>query len=134
MEWMEPNSCGGLFPLGICFLLPLIIVGFWICIIELIGLWFLFVKAGEPGWAAIIPVYNYLIAIKIAGKQWWFLLLMLIPVVNLVIYIMILHGLSKNFGKGAWFTVGLFFFRFIFIPILGFGKAQYVGDKSSFDA
>jgi hypothetical protein len=54
--------------------------------------------------------------------------------VNLVIYIIILHGLSKSFGKGVGFTVGLFFFRFIFIPILGFGSAVYSGDKSNFDA
>jgi hypothetical protein len=59
---------------------------------------------------------------------------MLIPVVNLVIYIIILNGLAKNFGKGTGFTVGLFFFRFIFIPILGFGNAVYIGDKSNFDA
>jgi hypothetical protein len=59
---------------------------------------------------------------------------MLIPVVNLVIYIIILNGLAKNFGKGAGFTVGLFFFRFVFIPILGFGNAVYIGDKSNFDA
>ena len=131
---MEPNGCGGLFPLFACFIIPLFIFGLWMCIIELAGLWFMFVKAGEPGWAAIIPVYNYLIAIKIAGKPWWFLLLMLIPVVNLVIYIIILHGISKNFGKNGWYTAGLFFFRFIFIPILGFGKAQYKGDKSAFDA
>jgi len=114
-------------------IIPLLIVGLWMCLIELVGLWFMFIKAGEPGWAAIIPVYNYLIAIKIAGKPWWFLLLMLIPLVNLIVYILILHGLSKNFGKGGWFTAGLFFFRFIFIPILGFGKSQYAGDKSAFD-
>ena len=134
MECIEPNCCGGMFPLIAFFLIPLFIFGLWMCIIELAGLWFMFVKADEPGWAAIIPVYNCLIAIKIAGKPWWFFLLMLIPLVNLVIYIIILHGLSKNFGKTGGFTLGLFFFRFIFIPILGFGKAQYVGDKSAFDA
>jgi hypothetical protein len=117
-----------------CIFIPLFIIGLWFMIIEMAGLWFMFVKAGEPGWAAIIPVYNYLIGIKIAGKPWWFILLLLIPVVNLVVYIIILHGISKNFGKNAWFTVGLFFLRFIFIPILGFGKAQYNGDKSKFIA
>ena len=59
---------------------------------------------------------------------------MLIPVVNLVIYIITLDGLSKSFGKGTGFTVGLFFFRFIFIPVLGFGNAVYSGDKSNFGA
>jgi hypothetical protein len=121
-------------PFIVALIVPIIIFGIICLVIEIVGAWHMFEKAGEPGWAAIIPVYNYLIAIKIAGKQWWYILLMLIPVVNLVVYIMILDGLSKNFGKGTGFTVGLFFFRFIFIPILGFGKAVYTGDKSKFDA
>ncbi|MCX6266253.1 MAG: DUF5684 domain-containing protein [Bacteroidetes bacterium] len=121
-------------PFLVAMIIPIIIFAIMVGVIEVVGAWFMFQKAGEPGWAAIIPIYNYLIAIKIAGKQWWYLLLMLIPVVNLVIYIIILNGLAKNFGKGTGFTVGLFFFRFIFIPILGFGKAVYSGDKSNFDA
>ena len=115
-------------------ILPIIIIATCVTVVEIVGLWFVFQKAGEPGWAAIIPIYNYLIGIKIAGKPWWYILLMLIPVVNLVIYIIILNGISKNFGKGPGFTVGLFFLRFIFIPILGFGDAKYIGDKSGFGA
>ncbi|MBN1198078.1 MAG: signal peptidase I [Bacteroidales bacterium] len=110
----------------------MIIIGISIAILEIVALWFVLEKAGEPGWAAIIPIYNYLMVIKIAGKPWWFILLMLIPIVNLVIYIIILNGLSKNFGKDEGFTVGLFFLRFIFLPILGFGQSKYVGDKSNF--
>lgn len=118
--------------LGIAILIPLIIIGVSIAVLEIVALWFVLEKAGEPGWAAIIPIYNYLMVIKIAGKPWWFILMMLIPIVNIVIYIIILNGLSKSFGKDEAFTVGLFFLRFIFLPILGFGKAQYSGDKSNF--
>jgi hypothetical protein len=121
-------------PFIVALIVPIIIFAIMVTVIEVVGAWFMFEKAGEPGWAAIIPIYNYLIAIKIAGKQWWYLLLMLIPLVNLVVYIIVLNGLAKNFGKGTGFTVGLFFFRFIFIPILGFGNAVYSGDKSHFDA
>ena len=131
MEFVD--SCP-FWPFLVALIIPIIIFAVMVTVIEIVGAWFMFEKAGEPGWAAIIPIYNYLIAIKIAGKQWWYLLLMLIPVVNLVIYIIILNGLAKNFGKGTGFTVGLFFFRFIFIPILGFGNAVYSGDKSNFDA
>jgi len=131
MEVMD--SCSW-WPLLVAIIVPIIIFAICTAVIEIVGLWFMFVKAGEPGWAAIIPIYNYLIAIKIAGKPWWYLLLLLIPIVNLIFYIIILHGLSKSFGKGAGFTVGLFFLRFIFIPILGFGKSVYVGDKSKFGA
>lgn len=128
------HSTLGLAALAMMVIVPIIIFAISCLVLEVIALWFLFEKAAEPGWAAIIPIYNYLIAIKIAGKPWWWLLLMLIPIANLVFYIMILNGLSKNFGKGAGFTVGLFFLRFIFLPILGFGKSTYSGDKSKFNA
>jgi hypothetical protein len=131
MEFVD--SCP-FWPLLLALIIPILIFGFLTLIIEIVGAWFMFEKAGEPGWAAIIPIYNLLIGIKIAGKPWWFLLLMLIPVVNIVIYIVTLDGLSKSFGKGTGFTIGLFFLRFIFIPILGFGKSVYTGDKSNFGA
>jgi hypothetical protein len=118
--------------LGLAIIVPIIIICISILILEIVALWFVLEKAGEPGWAAIVPIYNYLMVIKIAGKPWWFILIMLIPIVNIVIYIIILNGLSKSFGKDEAFTVGLFFLRFIFLPILGFGKSAYVGDKSNF--
>ena len=82
-------------------LIPIIIFSIVATVIEIIGLWFVFEKAGEPGWAAIIPIYNLLITIKIAGKPWWWLLLGLIPLVNLIFYILVLDGLSKSFGKSS---------------------------------
>lgn len=118
--------------LALAVLIPIIIIGISVFILEVVALWFVLEKAGEPGWAAIIPIYNYLMVIKIAGKPWWFILMMLIPLVNIVICIIILNGLSKSFGKDEAFTVGLVFLHFIFLPILGFGKAQYSGDKSNF--
>lgn len=121
-------------PFLVALVIPILIFGITATIIEVVGAWLMFEKAGEPGWAAIIPIYNYLIVIKIAGKPWWYLLLLLIPIVNIVIIIITLDGLAKSFGKGTGFTVGLFFLRFIYIPILGFGKAVYSGDKSKFDA
>ena len=131
---MEQFTTLPFWPVLVAILVPLIIFGLMVAVIEIVGAWFMFEKAGEPGWAAIIPVYNLLIGIKIAGKPWWYILLMMIPVVNLVILIITLDGLSKSFGKSSGFTVGLFFLRWIFIPILGFGKAVYVGDKSNFGA
>ena len=118
--------------MGVAAMIPILIMGFSIMVLEIVALWFVLEKAGEPGWAAIIPIYNYLMVIKIAGKPWWFFLLMFIPIANIVIYIIILNGLSKSFGKDEGFTVGLFFLRFIFLPILGFGKSEYSGDKSNF--
>lgn len=135
-EYLQPGMtcCHPMTMMFAFVFIPLIIIALNAIIIRYVALWFVFTKAGEPGWAAIIPVYNLLIIIKIAGKQWWYILLFLIPVVNIVIWIMILHGISKGFGKGGWFTVGLFFFKVIFWAILGFGGAQYIGSKEKFNA
>ncbi|MBA4384021.1 MAG: signal peptidase I [Anaerolinea sp.] len=88
-------------------------------------MWKIYVKAGKPGWAAIVPIYNILVQLEIVGRPWWYLLLLLVPVVNIVIGIMILFDLAKVFGKGTGFGFGLLFLSFIFIPILAFGDAQY---------
>jgi hypothetical protein len=87
--------------------------------------WVLFVKAGQPGWAVLIPIYNIIVFLNVAGKPWWWLFLFIIPIVNLVMGIIAVNGVSKNFGKDAGFTVGLIFLGFIFFPILAFGSAQY---------
>jgi len=130
MEAVEPTA--GWLALGLAILIPFIIIGLAVAVLEIVAIWFVFVKAGEPGWAVLIPIYNYLVMIKIAGKPWWFILLMLIPVVNIVIAVLVLHGISTNFGKDAGFTIGLIFLGFIFFPILGFDKSQFTGDKSAF--
>jgi Family of unknown function (DUF5684) len=105
----------------------LIVVYVVIVVLEIAAGWKIFVKAGEPGWAVIIPIYNVIVFLRIVGRPWWWLLLFLIPLVNLVLEIIALHDLSKSFGKGGGFTVGLLFLGFIFYPILGFGSATYRG-------
>ncbi len=90
-------------------------------------MWRIFEKAGKPGWAAIIPIYNYLVQLEILGRPWWWLLLLLVPVVNIVIAIIIVFDLAKVFGKSTGFGFGLLFLSFIFIPILAFGDARYLG-------
>jgi hypothetical protein len=94
-------------------------------IVAIIGLWKLFVKAGEPGWGAIVPIYNSCLIFKLGGKPMWWILLLFIPVVNIVIYILAMIGLSKNFGRGGGTAAGLIFLPTIFMLILGFGSAEY---------
>src|SRR4030043_125096 len=91
----------------------------------IVAAWKVFVKAGQPGWACIIPFYNYYILLKIASKPGWWLILLFIPLVNIVILFLMCLGIAQNFGKGTGFAVGLFFLGFIFSPILAFGSAQY---------
>ena len=87
----------------------------------------LFVKAGKPGWAAIVPIYNIIVLLEVVGKPLWWIVLLLIPIVNIVIFILISIQLAKAFGKDTGYGIGLFLIPFVFYPLLGFGSAQYVG-------
>jgi len=95
------------------------------------GAWKTFEKAGQPGWAAIIPIYNAWVLCKIVGKPVLWFILCLIPFVNIVIGILLLIELAKSFGKGPGFGVGLALLGFVFFPMLGFGDAQYQGPASA---
>jgi hypothetical protein len=95
------------------------------------AMWKVFSKAGQPGWASIIPIYNIYIMCKVAGRPGWWVLLMFIPFVNFIIAIILTIDIAKNFGKGVGFGIGLIFLPFIFLPILGFGSAQYQGGAAS---
>jgi hypothetical protein len=95
--------------------------------IAVIPIWVIFTKAGEAGWQALIPIWNTLVMLKIAGKPMWWILLFLIPIVNIVFIILMLHGLSVSFGHGAGFTVGLVFLSLIFYYILAFDSSRYQG-------
>lgn len=102
-----------------------------------VAMWKVFVKAGQPGWAAIIPIYNIYIMTKIGGKPGYWTLLCFIPILNLIILIWLYNMVSKSFGKDEGFTAGLVFLGFIFWPILGFGSAKYLGpfgDPAAFAA
>lgn len=111
-----------------------IIIYLAILIFMIATMWKIFTKAGQPGWACIIPIYNLVIMLKIAGKPvWWIAIILLVPIVNYVFLIMMLHGISKNFGHGAGFTVGMIFLGIIFFPILAFGDSKYLGATASTD-
>ena len=94
-------------------------------LLGIVTMWKIFTKAGEPGWAAIIPIYNFIVLLKIAGKPAWWIILMLIPFVNIVILAIVCISLAKNFGKSAGYGWGLFLLGFIFGPMLAFGDARY---------
>ncbi len=96
-----------------------------VIVLTIAGLWKIFSKAGQPGWAAIVPIYNIIVMLEVVGKPIWWILLFLIPVANLVVGIIVAIELAKKFGKGAGFAIGLILLPFIFYPMLGFGKATY---------
>ena len=103
------------------------IVELALLVLIIAALWRIFTKAGQPGWAALIPFYNLYVLLQVAGKPGWWLILMLIPLVNLVILIITLSALATKFGKGVGFTIGLILLPIVFYPILGFGGAKYQG-------
>ena|SRR3989442_825464 len=107
---------------------------FWIVYAAVIlfiiaAMWKVFSKAGQPGWAAIIPIYNWIVWCKIVGRPaWWVLLLLLcFPIFFIILSI----DLAKSFGKGGGFAAGLILLPFIFFPILGFGSVQYQGPSAA---
>jgi hypothetical protein len=102
---------------------------FWLAftILMIAACWKIYTKAGHPGWAAIIPIYNLYIWCKIVGRPGWWIILMFIPFVNFIIGIILCIDLAKSFGKGVGFGIGLLLLGIIFFPILGFGSAQYQG-------
>lgn len=96
----------------------------------LAGLWKTFEKAGKPGWAAIVPIYNMVVLLEIAGKPVWWVILLFIPFVNFIMIFIIMIAFAKSFGKGAGFGIACVFIGFILIPVLGFGNAKYIGPQA----
>ena len=107
---------------------------FWlaIAVIAIVATWKIFTKAQKPGWAAIVPIYNIIVMLEVIGRPLWWILLFLIPLVNIIVGIVIAIDLAKSFGKDALFgVVALWLFSIIGYLILGFGSAQYVGPAAS---
>ena len=99
----------------------------WLAILILMiaAMWKVFEKAGKPGWAAIVPIYNLVVLCEIAGKPAWWVILLLIPLVNIVVAIIVVLAVAKNFGKSAGFGIGLLLLGPIFYPMLAWGDARY---------
>jgi len=90
------------------------------------GLWKMFEKAGEPGWAAIVPFYNIYVMLKVAGRPAWWLILFFVPFVSIIFAIIVALDLAKVFGQSAVFGFVLnFLLMGLGYIILGFGSAQY---------
>ncbi|MCQ4794473.1 DUF5684 domain-containing protein [Anaerofustis stercorihominis] len=99
---------------------------FIITVLLIIAWWRIFEKAGEAGWKALIPLYNTYILYKISMGSGWYFILLMIPFVNIAVYILMCMGLARSFGKGIGFTLGLIFLSNIFMLILGYGSSEYL--------
>lgn len=108
----------------------LIILG--ICVLQIVASWRLFEKAGEPGWASIVPFYNTYVLFRITYGSGWKMFLLLVPFLNYVVEIAYLVRLAQVFGKGVGFRVLTVFFAPITMLIMAFGDASYEGPVDSF--
>ena len=101
----------------------------WLIVIVLLiaGMWKMYEKAGKPGWASIIPIYNIWVLLEIVGREGWWIILFFIPFVNFVAWVIVSLDLAKSFGKGIGYAIGLIIFPYIFYLLLGFGDAVYEG-------
>jgi hypothetical protein len=115
---------GGLLALGG----TMMIVCLVIAVVFIAGLWKVFAKSGQPGWACLIPFYNGYVLLKIAGRPGWWLILFLIPLVNIVIALLVAIDIAKSFGQSTVFgVVLLFLLGGVGYLILGFGNYRYLG-------
>ena len=104
---------------------------FWVLsmalsILMIISLWKIFKKAGKPGWASIIPIYNIYIMCEIAEKEWWYVLLSCVPFANIYAMVVLYNGMAKRFGKSGGFVAGMILLPVIFFPMLAFGKDEAI--------
>ena len=104
-----------------------LLVWLFLVVLMIASMWKIFSKAGQPGWAAIVPIYNIVVILEIVRKPIWWILFLIIPFVNMVVALVLIYQLAKVFGKGIGFTLGLIFLQIIFYPILAFGNSTYLG-------
>jgi len=123
----EDISHGGGGVIGALFGGVFMLVWLVVLVAVIAGMWKMFVKAGKPGWAAIVPLYNLIVLLEIVGRPIWWIVLFFLPCVNFVAGIMVSIDLAKAFGKDTLYGIGIALLGFIFIPMLGFGDARYVG-------
>lgn len=102
-----------------------------IVVVVLAGYWRVFAKAGRPGWACLIPIYNVVTLLHITGRSGWWILGMCVPLLNLFVVIRLVFELAGAFGRGIGFGIGLLLLSPIFVPVLGFGGSQYVGRSAA---
>jgi hypothetical protein len=122
---LQDNTSTGISPAGAAMGMGMMLVWCVVVLILIISMWKIFTKAGKPGWAAIVPIYNLIVMLEIACKPIWWFILMLIPLVNIIVIIIVLIEIAKRFGKGVGFAIGMLILPFIFYPLLAFGDSNY---------
>jgi len=108
------------------FPIPIVLITIAFSVFMIAAMWQIFIKAGQPGWGAIIPIYNTYLMLLIADKPGWWLILYLIPGVSFIVNIIVFFAVAEKFGKTGGFALGMILLSVVFMPILGFGSAKYM--------
>lgn len=127
-------NLGGGEIIGAVLVLLMVLIGLAFVVFMFVSIWRLYAKAGRPGWAIFIPVYNFVEFFHVAWGSGAYFLFMLFPGVNVLVAILTIQKLSESFGHGIWYTLGLFFFPWIFIPVLAFGKSKHIRYQAETEA
>lgn len=100
-------------------------LAFVLWVVTIVGKAMVFKKAGQPSWAAIVPIYNRYVTVKIVNRPGWWTVLFYLPLIQLVVAILVSLDLARAFGKTEGYGVGLALLPVVFYPMLGFGQAQF---------
>ena len=92
-----------------------------IVIVMIASGWKLYVKAGKPGWAVIIPIYNIIVLLEIVKRPIWWIILFFIPIVNIVVSIILIFDFLKAYGRPGWH------FILLLIPLVNVIYYLYLG-------
>ncbi len=105
------------------------LIYFAVFIVMAISLGKLFAKAHKPSWAAIVPIYNTMVQLEIAGRPtWWLLLLLFVPFLNLWVSIVLMLDFAKSYGKSTNYGIFMAILPVVAFPMLAFSKdTKYVG-------
>jgi len=120
------------------FLVAYALVFVAIGVVWIIGVWKVLAKAGQPGCAVLIPIYNLVVLLRVAGLPWYWMFapcVAIIPILGWIAYLVwvawVQYRIATRFGQGFGFTLGLTLLGPIFWLILGFGSAKYLGEQTN---
>ena len=110
------NTTLGAFSIFLPILIGLVI---YVIVLTIASIWHVFRKAGKPGWACVIPVYNCVVYCDISERPRWWVILLFIPLIGFIIAMIMNAALARKFGKSGTFgALGLTFLPWVFYPIL----------------
>ncbi|MCR5588464.1 MAG: signal peptidase I [Bacteroidales bacterium] len=93
----------------------------------MVGLWFIFKKAGVAPWKAVVPLYNLVMWIKVCGKSWKWYIYFLVPAINIFTYLLLVVETAKVFRRyGFWEQLLAVLLPWVYLPIVGLSpKLEY---------